>query len=91
MLEFDWPEQTVKIGTVFSIVPCENDFAEATRLLWNIFLNFVSNLILGGGNWVLCLRHQHNTRMDYCKCTILLDIHANIYLVITLVVLHIVR
>ena len=60
----------------------------AARLFRNTFLNFVSNFSLEGGNWVVCLLHQHFSKMGYFKCTILFNICTiSFYLIMTLVVL----
>ena len=65
-----------KLGAVFSIFSLWEWLVQsyAAILFRNTFLNFVSNFSLEGGNWVVCLRHQHFSKMGYFKCTILFNI-----------------
>ena len=59
MHAFDWLEQTDKIGChIFSA-----RMTYAARLFRNTFLNFVLNFSLEGDNWVVCLWHQHISKM----------------------------
>ena len=56
MLAFDWLEQTDKIGR--NVFPARMTCAKLwCQIVWNTFLNFVSNFSLDheGGNWVICL------------------------------------
>ena len=55
----------------FPYFHCKNDLCGA--ILGNIFLNVVSNLSFGGGNWVLCLWYQPISKMGYFKCSILFN------------------
>ena len=70
-----WNKQS-KLGAVFSIFSLWEWLVQSysARFIGNIFLNFVSNLSYGEGNWVLCLWHQHISKMGYYKCTILFNI-----------------
>ena len=77
MLAFDpMAEKQSNLGSVLSIFSLWEWLVQsyAARLVGNIFLNFVPNLSLGGGNWVLCLWHQHLSKMGYFKYTILFNI-----------------
>ena len=74
MLSFDWLEQTDKIGcNIFSLREWLVQ-SYGARLFGNTFLNFVSNLSIEGGNWGVCLWHQHIFKLGCFKCTILFNI-----------------
>ena len=86
-----WKKQSkLAMGAIFSICSLQEWLVQsyAARLHGNIFLNFVLNLSLGGGTWVLCLWHQHIFKMGYILdlpvCSTFEPFHF--YLVMTLVV-----
>ena len=92
MLAFDWLHQTVKIGCIYLHISLwewlVQSYAARSRLVRTYSSTLCQNWALeNSGNWVLCLWHQHISKMGYFKCTILFNFCTiSFYLVMTLVV-----